>query len=239
LCYCKSTVANVYNRREEVCCELKDKANSITNEEYHKEIGSLKFQQYEKIRRETNVEYNASITDMVTVTHRTSNVDQITGYIQKRLQHEQVRENEMYRADRRGFHFYVFRKQQKAITKFVKDILGGQQNAIVLFGDGTFAPGGHGYAAVPKKKFLREFAQHAVVVLVDEFHTSKCCPRCYSEVIDVDDVTDKNERIRVCPTIIGNSPCFKADRDCIGAINIQQTGIFTLCGTPLRAFERA
>ncbi len=238
VCYCKCLLSDIYSNREETCQKLQDKCTTISNKEYHNQTGSTKAQDYECQRRKTNKQYQKSINEMENVTHRTCNPDEILSYAKKRLEYETIRESELYSNERRGLKFYVFRKQQKAIANFVRAILGDTKNGIVLFGDGTFSPGGYGYASVPKKKFIREFAQFAVVVLVDEYCTSKFCPTCFSEVEDIDS-DDTSKRLRVCPTNTGGSPCFKADRDSIGSINILQKGVFTLCGNPLSAFERA
>ena len=238
LCGCSSTVSEVYNKREETCRTLKDNTSSISNKDYHTQTGSIKFQEFEKMRRNVNEEYQHSISDMAGVVKKTCNLPEMTSYVKKRLEHEGVREKELHRKDRRGYHFFVYKRQQKAIASFVRTLLGGKKEVIVFFGDGTFAPGGHGYAAVPKKKFIRQLAQFAVVILTNEYRTSKCCPICYLEVEDIE-VDSQGERIRMCPTSHEGLPCFKADRDCNGCISIVQKGVFALCGTPLSAFERA
>ena len=181
LCCCTSTISDIYNNKDQTCQDIKDHASfSISNEEYHEQTGSIKFQQYEQGRRKVNTEYQDSIEGMSGVTHKTCNIRQISDYIHTKLRYEKIREDELYRSDRRGHHFYVFKRQQRAISNFVSRILGGRKDMIVLFGDGTFSPGGASYAAVPKKKFLRQFAQYAVVILVCEHNTSKLCPKCYT-----------------------------------------------------------
>ena len=52
----------------------------------------------------------------------------------------------------------------------------GTRKTVVFFGDGTFQPGGFGYAPVPKKKLLKNLCTKGLTVLLDEHNTSKFCP---------------------------------------------------------------
>lgn len=234
ICHTSATVTDICNNRENTCKYLSDKEKFITNDEYHEAIGSKNFQRFEKNRRTLNPQYQESIVNMRKVSNKTTDIVKLNDYIKKRLEYEEMREAELINSTRRGYHFYVFRRQQKAIANIVKNVLGDKQNQVILFGNGTFSPGGHGYACVPKKKFIRQFAQHSVVVLVDEYCTSKLCPLCFSEL----KTSDQKERIRMCTTVTENSTCFEADRDSIGAINILQKGVYRLLNNPLPAFER-
>ena len=51
-----------------------------------------------------------------------------------------------------------------------------QKKHVVFFGNGLFPTGGGGYPSVPRKRFLRYLAASGVVIILDEFNTSKCCP---------------------------------------------------------------
>jgi hypothetical protein len=70
--------------------------------------------------------------------------------------------------------------------------LGHLRIRIVLFGDGTF---GHGRAGpVPRKRLLKKLAQMAIVILIDEFRTSKmCCGGCGCEAVQL-----KGSRVLRC-----------------------------------------
>ena len=48
--------------------------------------------------------------------------------------------------------------------------------SVVFFGDGTFKPGGFGYASVPKKNILKLLCNRGCTVLLDEHRTSRACP---------------------------------------------------------------
>ena len=239
LAWVKSIIKDVMNDRETSVKENVNASDCFTNSDYHDRIGSTNQQKYEIKRREENCAYKTSIDKLQTVTQRTVDHDEMSAYIKKRLEVEPVREDELYNDKRRGLKFKVFRLQQKGLSYYAKQICDGNPDVIILMGNGTFSPGGSGYAAVPKKKFIREMAQFNVVVLVDEYNTSKCCPLCYEELHDVmHQSKEESERLRVCPTIVEGLPCLIADRDGIGAMNIMQKGLFALCSQPLSAFER-
>ena len=234
---CKSKVQEILHNTTNVILNSVGKEKYIDNDTYHGLIGSTDFHAYDLQRRTLNTHYKQAIEALQCVRKKTCNASQMTNYIKIKLEHEKHLSMELHTSRRKRMKFMVYRRTQSTVAKYVKDMLQGCQNPIIFFGDGCFPAGGHGYAPVPKKRFIRQFAQYAVVILVDEFHTSKLCPRCHSELSDVES-TCQSERLRMCPTKVEGSPCFEADRDCIGGINIMQKGMFQLCGTPLPAFER-
>ena len=82
---------------------------------------------------------------------------------------------------------------------------------------------GGGYPSVPRKRFLRYLAASGVVIILDEFNTSKCCPGCHSVLEE----TDK-KRVRRCKSdqsvncllTSENGSNFEEDRDIIATINM-------------------
>ena len=46
---------------------------------------------------------------------------------------------------------------------------------VIFFGDGKFSPGG--YAAVPRKPFIKELGSEYPTIITSEFRTSKICPK--------------------------------------------------------------
>ena len=42
----------------------------------------------------------------------------------------------------------------------------------MFFGDGTFSPGGTGYASVPRKSFIKELGIKYPTIITSEFRTS-------------------------------------------------------------------
>lgn len=241
LTYSRSTFQSIIGDRVGASKAGCHEFESISNKDYHDKIGTTSFQKFEERIRHTNKEYMESIDRLSATQQRTTDVDQLVEYIRVRLMYEPVREVVMFDRERRGRLFNAYRRQQRALAQYVKKILGNTGKKIIVFmGNGTFAPGGHGYAPVPKKKFIRALAQHAVVILVDEYNTSKCCPLCFQELSDYSDseCDETEHRLRVCPTIIEDSPCLVADRDAIGSMNIMQKGVHTLIGSPLQSLER-
>ena len=93
------------------------------------------------------------------------------------------------------------------------------KHRVVAFGDGDFPAGYRKNRAVPRKALLRLLMHASTVLLVDEFHTSKCCPGCGG------DLHTTHKRLRQCNT--GPDKCAVrrefpdgVDRDVLGAINI-------------------
>ena len=121
---------------------------------------------------------------------------------------------------------------------------------IVLFGNGTFKPGGTGQASVPRKPFIRELAVRFPVIITDEYKTSKLHPLSFEELKDVEtkkednnNKTTNNERLRMCTTNSGNSEVDKIlskerDRDTFGSCSIMQKGYYRLIGNPITSLER-
>ena len=99
-----------------------------------------------------------------------------------------------------------------------------QKKQVVFFGNGLFPTGGGGYPSVPRKRFLRYLAASGVVVILDEFNTSKCCPGCHSVLEE----TDKKGFGRYviareslnCLLTSENGTKFEEDRDIIATINM-------------------
>lgn len=83
---------------------------------------------------------------------------------------------------------------------------------------------------------IREMANRGVVLMVDEYNTSKKCPGCKEDTVE-----DKERRIRSCKNCKVGSPgescrlhCltpeFEMDRDNVGSTNIGMRGFGTLLG---------
>lgn len=77
----------------------------------------------------------------------------------------------MYHRSRICYRFKSFTKRQVAIAHFAKKFLKeANENAklnnkkvVVFFGNGSFRPGGTGYAAVPRKPFLVKHLESAIL----------------------------------------------------------------------------
>lgn len=74
---------------------------------------------------------------------------------------------------------------------------------VVVFGDGSFPAAHRRHQAVPRKSLLRMLADRSVVLLLDEYNTSKLCPCCGEELRDVEGGAkgkkgERGERLRIC-----------------------------------------
>eukprot|EP00952_Eustigmatos_sp_NYUAD-ZCMA_P012602 50571-Eustigmatos_ZCMA.PRE.1 len=58
-----------------------------------------------------------------------------------------------------------------------------ERSQVVSFGRALFT-GVKGHVIVPRKKLIRTLACRALVVLIDEFNTSKLCPYDFKELTD-------------------------------------------------------
>ena len=119
------------------------------------------------------------------------------------------------------------------------------KRGVVMFGNGTFRPGGTGQASVPRKPFIRELAVRFPVVITNEFNTSKLHPFSFEELKDIEkvDETTNNERLRMCKTNSGNSEVDllmskERDRDTFGSCSIMQKGFYNLIGNPITSLQR-
>ena len=87
-----------------------------------------------------------------------------------------------------------------------------------------FQQEGGGYPCVPRKRFLRYLASKGVVVILDEFRTSKCYPWCYLELEDIVDEKRvrrcQNDQSVSCPLLSDDGNAYKDDRDIIATVNM-------------------
>ena len=116
-------------------------------------------------------------------------------------------------------------QDKKTLRKKWKDNIENRKKKthVVFFGNGLFPTGGSGYPCVPRKRFLRYLAASGVVVILDEFKTSKCCPGCHNELEDTDEKRVrrcKSDQSVSCLLSSENGAPFKDDRDVIATINM-------------------
>ena len=64
---------------------------------------------------------------------------------------------------------------------------------------------------MPRKPLVRALARRGLVLILDEYHTSKLCPGCGKELIDVgkkvDPKTGLQSRLRQCVTVRREKGC--------------------------------
>ena len=87
----------------------------------------------------------------------------------------------------RWSRWMTYRHEQKALHKLCMRVKGeGNQRAkreavVVAYGAGRFASSMRGKRAAPVRRFLKHLRRYVVVVLVDEFRTSRVCSKCWEE----------------------------------------------------------
>jgi hypothetical protein len=88
-----------------------------------------------------------------------------------------------------------------------------EKKRIVMFGNGSFKAGIKGNVAMPRKAFVKELSTVGLTFVVDEFRTSKTCPGCGSDMVDV----EESDRVRRCTNVtedVTTSCCLAVDKDC-------------------------
>ena len=107
---------------------------------------------------------------------------------------------------------------------------------IVFFGDALWPPT-KGHLKLPKKRLLRELSYLCLVILTDEYNTSRQCP-C-GQPLEVDPDDDRHQRHpdrdldQTCPFL-----SWSRDRDELASVNILYCGIRKLLGLPWPAALR-
>ncbi len=201
--------------------------------------------------------YATALTELSTGLLKTSIVSKNLSYYCSSFKHWNTIRKEHFNIVRLIHRFDSYKSRQSGIAYFAKWILkqvkpkqteiNSKKKTIVFFGDGTFRPGGTGYATVPKKTFLKELGIRCITIITPEYRTSKLCPVCFKELIDINlkQTTKQGDRLRQCQTdcvapsdFTLNIASKTRDRDACGSVAICQKGIYTLIGDPITAYER-
>ncbi|CAN0207791.1 unnamed protein product [Pylaiella littoralis] len=106
---------------------------------------------------------------------------------------------------------------------------------VMLFGKASFQAQ-KGRASAPRKAMIRAMAARGIVLMVNEYNTSKKCPGCFEDTYE-----DRERRIRGCKNFKIGSPEesyrlhpltaeYEMDRDDVGSINIGMRGVGLLLG---------
>jgi len=134
----------------------------ISNEEYRMHTGSKEQQEYEKNRRYGA--YKKALKEFNGTTCKSAILSVSESYYKARLNTWSAMRKEMFHKSRICYRFTSFRKTHSALSYFSKKIiqdaktkaLNENKKLIVFFGNGSFSPGGTGYASVPRKPFIKE-----------------------------------------------------------------------------------
>ena len=193
-------------------------------------------------RRERNLEYKKSLHLLASgVVKKTYNLRLMTDYCKVRMEADPLRRQEMLDIRRSFLRRQRFVSTQKTLHHMSQKIMHRRKRdvrksrhhnvpvrrKIVFFGSALFA-GARGHVRVPRKQLLHTLACSSLVILVNEYNTSKCCPLDFESVQDSHSL--QGDRIRQCPTVKPGTlqTHFEGDRDDIGGINICQKGFYQL-----------
>ena len=224
-----SSTSDVWMERDPK--QMFDLSSHISEEEYRKYILATKSEEHE-VRRKNNTEYGISVDIIGKKQKRTSCLETFLEYCEYwSTECEKIFEETLHRI-RRIHRFSRFRKVQSKLAKIADKYMGRLQDKcrVMMFGKASFKPQ-KGRASAPRKSMIREMASRGVVLMVDEFNTSKQCPGCKMNLTE-----DKERRIRSCKNFNVESPensCklnsvskeYEMDRDNVGSINIGFRGI--------------
>ena len=140
-----------------------DRNYFIENKEYRLATGSIQQEKYEEKRRK-KIDYKKALEMFNRTNCKSGLVNVNEGYYRARLTAWSSIRQEKYHRSRLCYRFISFKTRQLQIARFAKQLISRavcqskekNKKLILLFGDGSFRPGGSGYAAVPRKPFIRE-----------------------------------------------------------------------------------
>jgi hypothetical protein len=139
-----------------------------------------------------NREYKEAMEDLGQHQRRTHHLDQYESFCQCLLGRWYTVWAEHTRPYRRQLRFERFQRQQRALQQVTRDLLGsrfprpdeqmaGYPGVGVIWGNAGFAPGTKGHASAPNKKLVRQLRRVCLVVMGDEFRTTKLSACCNTE----------------------------------------------------------
>lgn len=208
----------------------------VFGDDYRRDTRALRSDEYETFRRQ-NQPYGVAIDRLRHEKKRTSCLTTFVQYCKSWCANGPALLNETLQTGRKFMRFDRFRATQKTLAKIADNYMGhvGDTCRVMLFGKASFRAQ-KGRASAPRKAMIREMASRGVVLMVEEYNTSKKCPGCKEDTVE-----DKERRIRSCKNFKVGSPeesCrlhrltpeFEMDRDNVGSTNIGMRGFGKLLG---------
>jgi len=229
--------------RAEILDRAKNQFGSYSEDRYKKNIGRPQAEEKERCRRQNVQSYQESLQVLGQVHKKTFDLETMTLYANARFQADPGMAQELHNKKRSIHRRKRFVRTQRTIAHISYTIGGGpsrsdrrklrkkkedmlERRKVVFFGRGQWT-GVKGHVTVPRKKLIHVLACNYLVILVDEYCTSKLCPYDFSELQDM------GNRIRQCETE-NHGATATMDRDVIGSMNILQKGAFHLLGRNLQ-----
>ncbi|CAM9207965.1 unnamed protein product [Pylaiella littoralis] len=212
----------------------------VSGEDYRRDTGASRSDNYETVRRSSGP-YGASISRLGHFNKRTSCIQTFLEYCRSWFRNGPALLNETLNKTRKLFRFSRFRATQKTLAKIADTYMGkatrtsAEKPRVMLFGKASFQAQ-KGRASAPRKAMIRAMAARGIVLMVNEYNTSKKCPGCFEDTYE-----DRERRIRSCKNFKIGSPeesCrlhpltaeYEMDRDDVGSINIGMRGVGLLLG---------
>lgn len=237
------------DQREAVVNKTMQNSGFYTTEDLLRATGRNRFRDLEKRRRHLNGNYGRGSSLFQGTTKRTYDLEKLTAYAQVRATSDQLRLSELMSLHRSIQRRIRFRLIQRNISNIVHKVSGEPSRVerrrmskrgeryvapkyVFFFGSALFKTT-KGRVSIPRKAVIRALLRLGVVVLTNEFNTSKLCPYDFQVLNDRKD----QERVRQCPTDHTNSGApFTCDRDIIGSVNINQKSLYQISGRPISGF---
>lgn len=208
----------------------------VSGDEYRREILATRSEEHEFMRK-TTTGYGRSIDVLGGEQKRTSSLNRFLDYCRRWFQTGDVLLEETLHKTRKMFRFTRFRETQSKLARIADKYMGTihEECKVMLFGKASFKPQ-KGRASAPRKSMIREMGSRGLVLMVNEYNTSKKCPGCKVNLVE-----DKERRVRSCKNFKVGSPetsCklnsvekgYEMDRDNVGSINIGMRGVGLLLG---------
>ncbi|CAN0373923.1 unnamed protein product [Pylaiella littoralis] len=215
----------------------------VSGEDYRRDTGASRSDGYKTVRRLSGL-YGVlvSISRLGDSRKRTSCIQTFLEYCRSWFCNGPALLNETLNKTRKLFRFSRFRATQKTLAKIADMYMGkatrtsvSEKPRVMLFGKASFQAQ-KGRASAPRKAMIRAMAARGIVLMVNEYKTSKKCPGCFEDTYE-----DGERRIRSCKNFkIGSLEEFcrlhpltaeyEMDRDDVGSINIGTRGVGLLLG---------
>lgn len=170
---------------------------SMTENDWVKESQAKLLRTREKLRRERKSLYSTVLEKLRHTTKRTSSIDTYLEYVTTFVQNLKVLKRELLNRGRKVTRWLNSKNKQKALDKLADRLMRGDENLckkrVLFFGDGTFGTT-RGHIGVPRKELLKKCGSRGKVFVITEWGTSKYCPHCGEEMVNV----EGSHRVRSC-----------------------------------------
>lgn len=197
--------------RQSMLNQAKDQFGSYSEERYKNNTGRLLAEAKERQRRKHVQSYKESLEMLNQVYKKTLDLGNMTLYATARCSAAFGLEQELHNKKRSIHRRTRFARTQRTIAHIAFTIGGGpsrserralckkkdemleRRKKVIFFGRGQWSCV-KGHVTVPRKKLIHVLACNHLVLLVDEYCTSKLCPYDFQALQDIGD------RVRQCQT---------------------------------------